>query len=94
MTQYCDAVHACLQRYAINTPLRAAHFLAQVAYESGGFRYVEENLNYSASALKSVFGKYFQDDALASDYARQPQKIANRVYANRMGNGNEYSGDG
>jgi len=94
VTQYCDAVNACLQRYEINTPLRAAHFLAQVAHESGGFRYVEENLNYSANALKSVFGKYFQDDALASDYARQPQKIANRVYANRMGNDGEHSGDG
>jgi putative chitinase len=94
VTQYCDAVNACLQRYEINTALRAAHFLAQVAHESGGFRYIEENLNYSAEALKSVFGKYFQDDALASDYARQPQKIANRVYADRMGNGSEVSGDG
>ncbi|ETW93959.1 MAG: hypothetical protein ETSY1_36940 [Candidatus Entotheonella factor] len=94
VTEYCEAVNACLQRYRINTPLRAAHFLAQIAHESGGFRYVEENLNYSANALKSVFGKYFKDDHLASDYARQPKKIANRVYANRMGNGNERSGDG
>jgi putative chitinase len=94
VTQYCEAVNACLQRYEINTPLRAAHFLAQIAHESGGFRYVEENLNYSENALKSVFGKYFKDNALASDYARRPQKIANRVYANRMGNGSEGSGDG
>ncbi|ETX02826.1 LysM peptidoglycan-binding domain-containing protein [Candidatus Entotheonella palauensis] len=94
MTQYCEAVNTCLQHYNINTPLRAAHFLAQIAHESGGFRYLEENLNYSANALKSMFGKYFKDDRLASDYARQPHKIANRVYANRMGNGNERSGDG
>ncbi len=94
VTAYCEAVNACLQRYDINTPLRAAHFLAQVAHESGGFRYVEENLNYSAHALKSVFGKYFKDDTLVSNYARHPQKIANRVYANRMGNGSERSGDG
>ncbi len=94
VTEYCEAINACFQRYEVNTPLRAAHFLAQIAHESGGFRYVEENLNYSANALKSVFGKYFKDDTLASDYARRPQKIANRVYANRMGNGSERSGDG
>jgi len=94
VAQYCEAVNACLQRYEMNTPLRATHFLAQIAHESGGFRYVEENLKYSAQALRSVFSKYFQDDAIASDYARQPQKIANRVYANRMGNGSELSGDG
>jgi putative chitinase len=94
MTEYCEAVNACLQRYMINTPLRAAHFLAQIAHESGGFRYVEENLNYSAHALKSVFGKYFKDATLVSNYAQRPHKIANRVYANRMGNGSERSGDG
>ena len=94
VVQYCEAVNACLQRYEINTPLRAAHFLAQVAHESGGLRCVEENLDYGENALKSVYGKYFKDNSLASHYAGRPQKIANRVYAHRMGNGGERSGDG
>lgn len=79
--------------FAINTPLRLAHFLAQVAHESGGFKFTVENLNYSAQGLKKVFGRYFPGN-LADSYARQPQKIASRVYANRMGNGNEASQDG
>jgi putative chitinase len=65
-----------------------------VAHESGSFRYNTENLNYSAKALRSVFGKYFPSDELANAYARKPEKIANRVYGNRMGNGTEESGDG
>ena len=73
---------------------RAAAFVAQVAHESGGFNFVKENLNYSAKGLRSTFGKYFHDDAVAKQYAKQPAKIANRVYANRMGNGDEASGDG
>lgn len=81
-------------RYEINTPLRQAHFIAQIAHESGSFRYREENLNYSAEALKRVFGKYFRDPGMAELYARSPEKIANRVYANRLGNGPEPSGDG
>ena len=73
---------------------RAAHFFAQTAHESGGFKAFSENLNYGAKGLRGIFGKYFPTDALARAYERQPQKIANRVYANRMGNGDEASGDG
>jgi len=76
------------------SPNRAAHFFAQTAHESGNFKAFSENLNYSAKGLRGVFRKYFPTDALANAYARQPQKIANRVYANRMGNGPESSGDG
>lgn len=73
---------------------RAAHFFAQCAHESGNWKATSENLNYSAKGLRGIFGKYFPTDALANAYARQPQKIANRVYANRMGNGPENSGMG
>ena len=73
---------------------RAAHFFAQTAHESGGFKAFSENLNYGAKGLRGIFGKYFPTDALARQYERQPMKIANRVYANRMGNGDEASGDG
>ena len=76
------------------SPNRASHFFAQTAHESGGFKTFSENLNYSAKGLRDIFGKYFPTDALARAYERQPQKIANRVYANRMGNGPEGSGDG
>ena len=82
------------QKYNANTPLRLAHFLAQCSHESDTFRLVRENLNYSAQGLKTTFKKYFPTDELANAYARQPEKIANRVYANRMGNGDEKSGDG
>ena len=76
------------------SPNRAAHFFAQTAHESGNFKAFSENLNYSAKGLRNIFRKYFPTDALARAYERQPQKIANRVYANRMGNGPESSGDG
>jgi len=76
------------------TPAQAAHFLGQVSHESGGFKIFSENLNYSAAGLRKTFGKYFPTDALAASYARQPERIANRVYANRMGNADEASGDG
>jgi putative chitinase len=76
------------------SPVRAAHFFAQCAHESGNWKATSENLNYSAKGLRGIFRKYFPTDALANAYARQPQKIANRVYANRMGNGPESSGDG
>lgn len=76
------------------SPNRAAHFFAQTAHESGGFKAFSENLNYGAKGLRGIFRKYFPTDALARSYERQPQKIANRVYANRMGNGDEASGDG
>lgn len=80
-------------KFGITTPLRLAHFLAQASHESGGFKAVNENLNYSAEGLKKIFPKYFPGN-LNESYARQPQKIANRVYASRMGNGDETSGDG
>jgi putative chitinase len=75
------------------TPVRAAHFFAQTSHETGGFKIFVENLNYSADGLKSIFGKYFPGN-LNELYARNPEKIANHVYASRMGNGNEKSGDG
>lgn len=75
------------------TPVRAAHFFAQTAHETGEYKLFAENLNYSASGLQGVFGKYFPGN-LEESYARQPEKIANRVYASRMGNGDEASGDG
>jgi putative chitinase len=81
------------QKFNITTNLRLAHFLAQCAHESGGFKSVSENLNYSADGLRKVFGKYFPS-TLAESYAKQPEKIASRVYADRMGNGNEMSKEG
>jgi putative chitinase len=73
---------------------RIAAFLAQTAHESGGFTAVKENLNYGAKGLMTTFKKYFPSEELAKQYERQPEKIANRVYANRMKNGDEASGDG
>lgn len=75
------------------TPSAAAHFFGQVSHETGGFKVFTENLNYSAEGLQKIFGKYFPGN-LEESYAKNPQKIANRVYASRMGNGNEASGDG
>ncbi|NRB39366.1 MAG: LysM peptidoglycan-binding domain-containing protein [Pseudomonadales bacterium] len=91
---YLEGLNQTLKKYEINTPIRRAHFIAQVAHESGEFKYTAENLNYSASALQAVFGKYFPSADEAESYARQPERIANKVYANRMGNGDEASGDG
>lgn len=91
---WVNALNNTCDKYQIDTPLRIAGFLSQVGYESGGLKLTVENLNYSAQALQAVFGKYFTDDSQALAYARQPEKIANRVYANRMGNGDEKSGDG
>ena len=76
------------------SPARAAHFFGQTSHETGGFKAFSENLNYSAKGLRGIFGKYFASDAVAAQYERKPEKIANRVYASRMGNGNEASGDG
>ena len=76
------------------SPERAAHFFGQTAHETGGFKVFTENLNYGAPGLLATFKKYFPDQETANEYARQPEKIANRVYANRMGNGDEDSGDG
>ena len=81
-------------KFQINTPLRLAHFLAQCGHESGGFRATQENLNYSAKGLMGIFKKYFPTSALAAAYERKPEKIANRVYGGRMGNGPESSGEG
>ena len=81
-------------KFQINTPLRLAHFLAQCGHESGGFRATQENLNYSAKGLNGIFKKYFPTEAAATPYARQPEKIASKVYANRMGNGSESSKEG
>ena len=75
------------------TPIRAAHFFAQTSHETGGFKLFTENLNYSADGLQKIFGKYFPG-TLEESYSRNPEKIANRVYASRMGNGAEASGDG
>ncbi len=89
-----DGINATLAHYNINTPLRVCHFLAQVLHESGGLKYVKENLNYSANGLLATFPTHFPNISVANQYARQPAKIADRVYADRMGNGNEASGDG
>lgn len=92
-----DAVIAqipeCAAKFQINTSLRLAHFIAQCGHESAGFKATQENLNYSADGLNKIFGKYFKT-ANAASYARQPEKIASRVYADRMGNGNEASKEG
>jgi putative chitinase len=92
--QWYDALYAILPEYQINTPERVAAFVAQCAHESGGFRALKENLNYRAVTLRKVFPKYFTTDEMAAQYANKQEAIANRVYANRMGNGSEASGDG
>ena len=76
------------------SPARAAHFFAQTAHETGGFKAFSENLSYGAPGLRGIFGKYFPTDAMAKAYERQPERIANRVYGGRLGNGVEASGDG
>jgi len=81
-------------KFQINTPLRLAHFLAQCGHESGGFRATQENLNYSAKGLNGIFKKYFPTEASAAPYARQPIKIASKVYGGRMGNGPESTQEG
>jgi putative chitinase len=81
-------------KFEINTPLRLAHFLAQCAHESGNFKLVSENLNYSAKGLKSVFSKYFKEAGLAESYERKPELIGSRVYGGRMGNGIESTKEG
>jgi putative chitinase len=86
-------VPGVVEKFEINTPLRLAHFLAQCGHESGGFKAVSENLNYGAAGLQSIFKKYFTPES-AKEYERKPEKIANIVYANRMGNGNQASGEG
>ena len=89
-----DAIPDTASKFGITTPLRLAHFLSQCGHESGGFKAVQENLNYGAKGLLGIFSKYFKTIAQATAYERKPEKIANLVYANRMGNGNEASGEG
>jgi putative chitinase len=98
---YIDNWHQALSQllpdYDINTSNRIAAFVAQCAHESGGFMVLKENLNYKAASLRKLFSKYFHNDDIANEYASKPNKqeaIANRIYANRMGNGDEASGDG
>ena len=92
--QWYNALSQLFPDYEINTPQRIAAFMAQCAHESGEFMFLSENLNYKAASLRKIFGKYFTDDATAQAYEKKPEKIANRIYANRMGNGPEESGDG
>lgn len=93
--QYIHQLEDALPKYGIApSKLRLAHFFAQVLHESGCMRFDAENLNYSSDALRRVFGRYFPTPREADAYARQPEKIANKVYANRMGNRGEASGDG
>jgi len=94
VSYWYTALQQLLPQYEINTADRIAAFLAQCAHESGGFVFIKENLNYRWQSLRKVFPKYFSTDQLAQQYEKQPEKIANRVYANRMGNGPEESGDG
>lgn len=89
-----DTLNDIFDKYQINTINRIAGWFSQCGHESVDFKFKEENLNYSVSGLRKVFGKYFKDEATAVAYARNPEKIANRVYGNRMGNGDEASGDG
>jgi putative chitinase len=83
-----------MQKFGIENRLRLSHFLAQTAHESGNFKHTVENMNYSADGLLKIFSKYFKDRATAQMYARKPEMIGSRVYANRMGNGDEASKEG
>jgi putative chitinase len=89
-----DELQTVATQYKIDTVLRIAHFISQCAHESGDFKFKSENLNYGAQGLLSVFKKYFPTNDIAIQYERKPEKIANKVYANRMGNGDEASGEG
>ena len=89
-----QALNDTLCKYTIDSDLRVNHFLAQILNESGGLTHFVENVNYSAERLVVIFPHYFPNNDIADGYAHQPEKIANRVYANRMGNGDEASGDG
>lgn len=98
---YVEHWHHALEQlfpdYDINTPKRMAAFIAQCAHESGGFMVLKENLNYKAATLRKIFPKYFPNDQIAQEYASKPNKqvaIASKVYANRMGNGDEASQEG
>lgn len=92
--ELCNLMDNLLLQYGIDTKERVNSFIAQCGHESGGFTRFVENLNYSAKGLRTTFPKYFPDDTTAIAYERKPEKIANKVYANRMNNGSESSGDG
>ena len=92
--QWTEALNKLLPDYEINTPQRVAAFIAQCAHESGNFVFLKENLNYRAESLMRTWPRHFPTMEIANQYARQPERIANRAYANRMGNGPEESGDG
>ena len=94
IAEWKAALDKILPKYEINTKLRVAAFIAQCSHESGQFTVLHENLNYRAETLVKVFPKYFPTLAVANQYAKQPEKIANKVYGGRMGNGPESSGDG
>lgn len=94
LEKYIAPLNKVIVEYQLDSKERVAAFIAQTGHESGEYQTVRENLNYSAQALRKTFPKYFKSVAEAQSYARQPAKIANRVYANRMGNGDEASGDG
>jgi len=92
--KWVDALNETCERFAIDSPFRIAGFLSNTAHESGGFKYVKENLNYSVASLMRVWPSRFPTVEVAQRYAMQPEKIANRAYSDRMGNGNEASQDG
>ena len=95
LQQYISPLNSlCQQNKILDNKFRIAAFLAEIIVESGYFKATKENLNYSAASLLKVFPKYFPTQHIADEYAHQPEKIANKVYANRMGNGSEASGDG
>jgi len=87
-------IPSVIDTFGINTPTRLSHFLGQCAHESGNFKFTTENLNYSTKGLLATFPKYFKQPGLAEAYARNPERIASRVYADRMGNGSEGSAEG
>jgi putative chitinase len=92
--KWAEALNETCERFEINTPYRIAGFISNVAHESAGFKFVKENLNYSAASLMRVWSSRFPTLEIAQRYAMNPEKIANRAYADRMGNGDEASGDG
>jgi putative chitinase len=94
VNHWFEALSMLLPDYDINTVPRVAAFLAQTAHESGGYKALKENLNYRAETLCKVWPRYFPNMDIANQYAQQPEKIANRAYGGRMGNGPESSGDG
>ena len=94
LDEWYDALSKVLPEYDITTPQRVAAFIAQCAHESGGFKALKENLNYQAASLCRVWPRLFPTMEIANQYAHKPEMIANRAYGNRMGNGDEASGDG